>query len=383
MINITDKKKCSGCTACISSCKYGAITMKPDVFGFLYPHVDKTKCVECGLCVKVCPFNKNYSIEENLEVPYAYAARHININEVLSSQSGAAFIAISDFILSIGGVIYGVGYGENFKIEHRKAINKHEVSLFKGSKYVQSDLNGIFPQIKEELKKGINVLFVGTPCQTAGLRSFIPKRLKDNLYVVDLVCHGVAGPQMWKDFLIWAEKKYKKKILKVSFRDKRFGWHSCKETFYFDNSDNCVVSDYQIYSEKVIRLSCYVCPFCNTKRPSDLTISDFWGIEKITDKFNDNKGCSLILCNTEKGVKLFEKSKANMSILEVNLEQCLQPNLRYPTPYYEKRLELEKDYEKKGFNYITVKYGGLTLKRRIKLKLIKVYNKIISNMNGK
>ena len=154
MIDIKDKHDCCGCTACESICPHSAITMKPDVFGFKYPEVDKNKCVDCGLCDKVCAFNDNYDKTLNLPEPIAYAARHKEMSEIMKSRSGAAFVAISDWILDNGGVVYGAGYRGHFVVTHKRATTKEERDEFRGSKYVQSDLTGIFKQVREDLKNG-------------------------------------------------------------------------------------------------------------------------------------------------------------------------------------------------------------------------------------
>lgn len=220
MIQIKDKADCCGCTACASRCPKNAITMEPDTLGFKYPKVDLDKCIDCGLCEKVCAFNDNYDKSLNLKEPEIYAARHKDIHEIETSRSGAAFIAISDYILENGGIVYGVGYKDHFRVAHKRATTKEERNEFKGSKYVQSDLDGIFRQVKEDLKQGNTVLFSGTPCQTAGLNSYIGKKFRENLVLVDIVCHGVPSPYIWQDYLTYLENKYKSKIIKVNFRDK-------------------------------------------------------------------------------------------------------------------------------------------------------------------
>lgn len=234
MIKITDPKDCCGCTACASICAHDAITMEPDTLGFLYPKVDESKCVDCGLCDKVCQFNDNYDRSLNLEKPIAYAARHKDINEVMKSRSGAAFVAISDYILEQGGVIYGAGYKDHFRVAHKRATTKEERDEFRGSKYVQSDLTGVFRQVKEDLKNGLTVLFSGTPCQTSGLNAYVGKRLRENLILVDIICHGVPGPFLWRDYIAYLERKQGDQIVTVNFRDKElYGWKAHKESYIF------------------------------------------------------------------------------------------------------------------------------------------------------
>lgn len=234
MIRIVNKSQCCGCTACASICPHNAISMEPDVLGFLYPIVDEQKCTNCGLCEKVCAFNEHYDTSLNLSQPDAYAARHKNMQEVETSRSGAAFIAISDWILKKDGVIYGVGYTDHFRVVHKRATTREERDEFKGSKYVQSDLRGIFQQVKADLKSGRIVLFSGTPCQTSGLASYIGNKLRENLYLVDIVCHGVPGPFVWRDYIAYLEKKHGDRICWVNFRDKqKFGWKAHKESFKY------------------------------------------------------------------------------------------------------------------------------------------------------
>lgn len=234
MINIKDPKDCCGCTACVSVCAHNAITMKPTALGFLYPNVDTSKCVDCGLCEKVCQFNDDYDRSLNLSAPIAYAARHKDLNELMKSRSGAAFAAISDYILERGGVVYGAGYKDHFRVAHKRATTKEERDEFRGSKYVQSDLTGVFHSVKEDLKNGLIVLFSGTPCQTAGLNAFVGRKLRQNLVLVDIVCHGVPGPYLWRDYLSYLEKKENSDVCYVNFRDKEeYGWKNHVETIKF------------------------------------------------------------------------------------------------------------------------------------------------------
>ena len=234
MIEIKNPADCCGCTACASICAHNAITMKPDALGFLYPEVDKDKCVNCGMCEKVCAFNDHYDTSLNLEKPIAYGARHKDMHEIETSRSGAAFIAISDYILENGGVVYGAGYTDHFRVVHKRATTKEERNEFKGSKYVQSDMTGVFRQVKKDLRDGLTVLFSGTPCQTSGLNSYVGKRLRQNLFLVDIVCHGVPSPYMWRDYLSYLEEKQGSPICWVNFRDKqKYGWAAHHETFKF------------------------------------------------------------------------------------------------------------------------------------------------------
>lgn len=375
MIRIEHPEDCCGCTACASICPHNAISMKPDTLGFLYPEVDTEKCVDCGLCEKVCAFNDNYDTSLSLSQPDVYAARHKDMQEIETSRSGAAFIALSDWVIEHGGIVYGAGYTDHFRVVHKRAVSKEERNEFKGSKYVQSDLTGVFRQVKADLKAGLLVMFSGTPCQTAGLNSYVGKKLRENLYLVDIVCHGVPGPFIWRDYLAYLERKHGDKICWVNFRDKQlYGWTAHHESFKFVNGGGGKMTfTYTFYKHIMFRHSCGVCPYTNTHRPSDITLADFWGWEKTDPTFNvDDKGVSLVLINTEKGRKLFEAVKDNMNIIPVKLEDCLQPNLQHPSIIHPKRMDFERDYARKGFEYVMKKYGDMGWRYRVRRILGKV-----------
>ena len=378
MIQITDKSQCCGCTACASVCTHDAISMQPDVMGFLYPVVDNGKCVDCGLCEKVCAFNDHYDTSLNLPQPDAYAARHKDMKEVETSRSGAAFIAISDYILENGGVVYGAGYTDHFRVVHKRATTKEERDEFKGSKYVQSDMNSVFRQVKKDLKDGLTVLFSGTPCQTAGLNAYIGRKLREHLILVDIVCHGVPGPNLWRDYIAYLEKKQGDKICWVNFRDKQeYGWAAHRETFKFVKGGGKMIFTYLFYQHIMFRPSCRKCHFANTKRPSDITIADYWGWEKTDPDINkDDKGVSLILINTEKGRKLFDTIKDRMTEIPAELENCMQPNLLHPSVFNQKWKNFEKDYERKGFEYVMKKYGEDNWRHKVRKVLRRVKRKI-------
>lgn len=383
MVRIVDKSNCCGCTACACVCMHKAITMQPDALGFLYPVVDESKCTGCGLCEKVCSFQPNYDKSFNILVPDTYAVRHKQIEEIERSRSGAMFVAISDWILSLGGVVYGAGYTDHFRVVHKRATTTQERDEFRGSKYVQSDLTDIFYNVIDDLKAGSVVLFTGTPCQTSGLQSLLKiKRVPvEHLYLVDIVCHGVPGPFCWRDFLAYVEKKTGKQVQSVSFRDKlKYGWSAHKESFGFDDGST-YTSSYTFYQNIMFRRSCERCYFTNVQRPSDLTIADFWGWERVAPAFNaDNKGVNLVLVNTTKGQDLFKSIKTHINYIQTDISNCLQPNLQYPTAVHPYRESFEKDYQKYGFVYVAKKYGDLGLKykiRRLMQRCISIIRKLI------
>ena len=382
MIKITNPADCCGCTACASICNHNAISMQPDALGFLYPTVNVDKCTDCGLCEKVCAFHDNYDTSMNLSIPNAYAARHKNMKEVETSRSGAVFIALSDYIIEHGGVVYGAGYAEHFRVVHKRATTKEERDEFKGSKYVQSDLTGVFRQVKEDLKNDLIVLFTGTPCQTAGLHSFIGTKLRKNLFLLDIVCHGVPSPFVWDDYLKYLEDKHCSEICYVNFRDKqKFGWRAHKETFEFTGGIKKSFA-YSFYNHIMFRHSCNSCKYTNLRRPSDITIADFWGWQKTDSHINeDDKGVSLVLINTEKGKSLFDLVKAFMVVIPAKLENCLQPNLQYPSAIHPRRMQFEHEYRRRGFKYVFLKYGEEGWRHKVRVFLWKIRQFTMKKIN--
>lgn len=340
--------------------------MKPDDLGFLYPEIDTAKCIKCNLCDTVCSFNPHYDISSNFDQPQAYAVRHKNISEIETSRSGAAFIAISDLILNAGGVVYGAAFEDHFKVVHKRASSRKERDEFKGSKYVQSELGNTFKEILSDLRNDKTVMFSGTPCQTSGLRSFLKKANAptDNLYLIDIVCHGVPAPYIWRDYLLFTEKSQGQKATQVSFRDKSdHGWGAHYESFTFNNKKKYKDTYSYLFNAKIMfRHSCGKCYFANLARPSDITIADFWGWEKVDKSLNqDNKGISLVLVNSEKGAKLFAEVSKDINKLPVVPEQYLQPNLIAPTKINPSRDLFESEYKKYGFKHVAKKFGNTAL----------------------
>ena len=355
MIHIKDKSKCCGCTACASICNHHAILMKADSMGFKYPVVDKSKCVDCGLCVRVCAFNDNYDQSLQFNQPLAYAVRHKDMKEIMTSRSGAAFIAFSDDILSKGGVIYGAAFNNDFSVSHKRATTRNQRDEFKGSKYIQSDLSEIFKKVKEDLQAGNTVMFSGTGCQCAGLNKNKKKKLHQNLILIDIVCHGVSSTIVWKDYISYQERKLKSKIIKAEFRNKtERGWSSHFESLTL--SDNSIIlSDIfaKIYYQHIcLRPSCGKCHYCNLHRPSDITLADYWGFERTSPEFNaDNNGCSLVLINTEKGMELFKKSQKDINYIPAQLHNITQGHLERPTQLHSKSSLFSHLYPILGFSF--------------------------------
>lgn len=376
MIN-KNKYECSGCSACVSICAKSAIKMHPDKLGFLYPEVDTDLCVDCGMCEKVCDFHANYDLKNNLSEPILYAARQKDINQVQQSRSGGIFPALGDIILSKGGVIYGAGFDDGFRVVHNRAVSGVQRDEMRGSKYVQSDVSGIFPQVEKDLNNGVYVLFSGTPCQVAGLKRFLELRRVDcsNLLTCDIVCHGVPSPYVWRDYIKYIEKKYRSQVIKANFRDKRFGWKAHIESFELKNKKYISSDTYTnaFYKHIMFRHSCGNCPFTNFHRVGDITLADYWGIESIDKSINsDDLGVSLIMINSIKGMRYFNCICDQLNYIETTQDKCSQPNLIHPSLIDNRRNEFEEYFSLHGFKKTMEKFVFMGWKYNLNLTLLKI-----------
>ncbi|NZA40105.1 Coenzyme F420 hydrogenase/dehydrogenase, beta subunit C-terminal domain [Eubacterium callanderi] len=331
MINKIQIKECCGCTACKSICPQNAIQMKQNKEGFFYPVINENNCIECGFCTKVCQktikTSSNYPIET-----YAAFSKNEKIRSI--SSSGGIFGSIADYYLKNGYLVYGARFNESFEVIHAK-VNK-DVESFYGSKYVQSNLENVYISIKNELKDGKKILFIGTPCQVLGLNNFLKQKNcnKENLLLLDFICHGVPSPLILKNYLLELEKKYNSKIRKVSFRNKTYGWNlfSLKIEFYNNNTyiKNLKEDAYLQGFLKNLTLgeSCYKCKANNFRSNSDITLGDYWGVEKFLKdyNYNDDKGVSLLLINTLKGKKLINILSNKIVRKDINLQDAIKYN---------------------------------------------------------
>ena len=378
-----NKRDCCGCTACMNICPHNAIKMVEDEEGFTYPEIDETKCIKCGLCKNICAFNNGYKMNKRLNEPLVYAVKSKNDEVRMKSSSGGMFTIISDYVLENNGIVYGVKFDENFKAVHTRCETKKQRDKCRGSKYSQSDLNDTFSKVKEDLKKGKMVMFTGTPCQVAGINKFLERTDTSNLILVDIVCHCVPSPKLFGEYIRFCEKKNKSKIVEYYHRTKDKGWKALEKAIYQngkEDSKSLLSQAWNIifYSKLATRPSCYECRYTNIKRPSDITIADFWGIEKFNPEFADEKGVSLALLNTEKGKDIFDKIKNNIEYIQKNIEEAVEknPQLERNIRYDENERKIFwKDYKEKGIKYIIKKYGKCNFKRKLKRTIKKVIGK--------
>ena len=304
MINIKSKDLCCGCSACVNVCPKNCISFKEDNEGFLYPSVDVATCVDCGLCEKVCPvINKN----EEREPIHTCAVKHPDEKVRLSSSSGGVFTFLAERIIDEGGVVFGARFNNQWEVVHDYTETKEGLAPFRGSKYVQSNIGNSYALAESFLKNGRLVMFTGTPCQISGLKKYLGKEY-DNLLAVDVVCHGVPSPMIWRKYLEEvANLDGAGTVTSINFREKSTGWKNYSVAI--DSSRGQVISkfsenDYMraFLLNLSIRPSCYNCHAKAGCSGADLTIGDFWGIENMMPEYDDDKGVSIVLVGSSHGL---------------------------------------------------------------------------------
>ena len=316
-IVLADANYCTGCTACSSICPCDAIAMNQNSEGFFRPVINADRCTRCGLCVKTCPAI-NSVLPPSAPVAVC-AAMHADEEIRLKSSSGGIFSALAETTLAEGGVVFGAAFDEAFRVHHISVSNVDQLDQLRGSKYVQSDLEQIFKEVRDFLQIGRRVLFTGTPCQIAGLKRFLGTA--DSLLVcVDLICHGVPSPLTWKAYLKMLPVNLMKR---VSFRDKRKGWHAPWIRIESSSGTDVV---YQPFGDNSfgraflwnfgLGLSCYDCQFKNGKSGSDLTMGDFWGVGSVAPHLDDDKGVSILFVHSRKGQELIARSRLRCTPVE-------------------------------------------------------------------
>lgn len=345
---ISDPMFCCGCGACMNICPKYAISMESNENGFRYPKVDLEKCIDCGLCLQVCSYTKNKTPASRKK---AFAAAGVD-TDPMQSASGGLFASFAKHILSAGGVVYGCAMLQENNTLHPKHIRvdkESDLPLLKGSKYVQSDIGMAYREVRDDLKSERPVLFTGTPCQVEGLRGFLRKDY-DNLYTIDIICHGVPSIQMFRDYLLFVEGKEKKKVVDYKFRDKSGGWKlhgkmvleapdGKRETVFFEPEQS---SYYQMFlNSYTYRENCYQCPYAGDHRPGDITIGDYWCIDLVHPEllvenagpFDEKKGISCLIINNEQGQRLVEAFGSGIEKRESSFENAARYNgqLKHPS----------------------------------------------------
>ena len=389
MIEIKYKQDCSGCHACYNICRQQCIRMANDDDGFWYPVVNLEECTDCSLCEEVCPILCRNPVDNH---PVAYAC--INKDEHIRQQSssGGIFTLIAEREIDDNGIVFGAGFNDEFNVVHSWTDNLEGLGKFRGSKYVQSCIGDTYKEVGDFLKQDRQVLFSGTPCQIAGLRSYLGKEY-DNLFCADIVCHGVPSPKVWQRYKKQMEETHQAKAKRISFRHKNSGWKLFSISFLFDNNIeyrqklNADIFIQGFLKDLYLRPSCYACSFKTLKRQSDITLADFWGIENVMPDFDDDKGTSLVLLNSPKGAKIWATIADLIYCQKVDIQQAISNNpsavksvdANHKRDQFFEELDGAEDinkliakYTKVSFpmkTYVKVKGMLFRFKRRFKIKL--------------
>jgi coenzyme F420-reducing hydrogenase beta subunit len=380
------KEDCCGCGACVNVCPQNSIYFKPDENGFLFPEVDMNNCIDCDLCETVCAFQNGIPLGRH--AIKTYAAIHKNKNLLLPSSSGGVFSALAEIVFAKNGVVYGCAWDENLETEHICISSVKELHKLQGSKYVQSNIGKTFREAKAYLKNGKYVLFSGTPCQIAGLKSFLGKEY-ENLITAELVCHGVPNVAFFKSYIGWLENKLKGKIARFIFRDKSNWGMSCVGRVYLGNGEAREKIIYwpldPYYSHfmygHIYRESCYQCKYASTKRQGDFTLGDYWGIQKAHPEIDTNNGVSVLLVNSEKGLELVGKLQEYLYLTPSTFEQAALENgqLTKPIPQSDIRETVLSTWREGGFQAVADKFYKNNRKEIMRFHINRIIPKTIKS----
>lgn len=387
MINIIDKKECCGCNACGDICPKDAITYKTDIEGFWYPEVNMQRCIDCHLCEKVCPIiNVSEYKRNDYKEQICYAAENKNIEVVFDSTSGGLFSALANPIYRDGGYVGGAIFNDDFSVKHYISNDKNDLPKLRSSKYLESNLEGFFKQVKALLIQGEKVLVCGCPCQMTAMRSFLHKDY-ENLIIVDFICRGINSPKVWRKYLDSFEERYDSKVVYCKAKSKEYGWRNLTQKVILEDGRNIYeTKDTSNFTKGYLktgvycRPSCYDCQFKGFPRIADITIADFWGIEKYSKQLEKNLGTSLVMINSKKGETYFDTIKNRLNYLAVPFNSILigNPSLiqSLDLPLVD-RTEFFDDLDKMSFVQISKKYIYSSKKstiQRIKKSLKMIYH---------
>lgn len=389
MIKIEEKTRCSGCTACYAKCPVNAIKMVEDSEGFKYPQVDKKKCVDCGICEKVCPYITEYT-ENSLENLVAYGGWSKKTEYRKNGTSGGVFSNIAKYVIDNKGIVCGAIYDKNLEVRHDIIDAIEDICKLNGSKYVQSNLSHMFKTVKEYLEENTMILFTGTPCQVTGLLSFLGKQY-DNLITIDLACHGVPSPKVYRKYKNYLENKNRSNLKSINFRTKITGWKKYSTyTKYENGKEEIMYASKNPYvrgflQNVYLRPSCSNCISSKLPRNADITLGDFWGVENSYPELYNNEGTSLILVNSKKGEWLIEKILEDVFIKKCDIKLALKDNKAIissvqPSLHREKFF---KELDKLPFDKLSEKYfPKISIINRIYNKIKFLGSKIIKKINN-
>lgn len=362
---------CCGCEACANICPKNAISMQTGKLGCLFPAIDPNSCIECGLCEKVCQYKTTPTFSS---VDKVYAAANTDELALKKSASGGIFYSIAESFVADGGVVYGCSMeclDDKLSAVHIRVSSSDDLHKLQGSKYVQSEIRWIYKSVKKDLDNGIKVLFSGTPCQIGGLKSYFLNQQYDNLYVIDLICHGVPSNRFFQKYLDYQEKKLNCRIKDYTFRDKTIGWGLVgKMTVLTDKGKlktklipDKLSSYYNLFLRGLIyRDSCYECMYAQRNRVSDITIGDYWGIENEHPELlaenggslSKKNGISCVLVNSEKGENLLMKYGKKLQLYSSDFEKAARKNKQLNAP-----MNLDKDMREKIVHDYALGYSAV------------------------
>lgn len=332
---------CTGCGSCKAACGVHCIEMQYDERGFLYPYIDDERCVKCGGCERACPVLNRQSFPHAMK--QVFACRAANENIIKASSSGGLFTVFAEHILSRNGCVCGAAYDENFVVSHRVVDNISDLELLRSSKYVQSSTASALAELRKRNNEGKPIMFVGTPCQVAAAKRLLGARNEENHLFVEVVCHGVPSPMVYKKYVGELEMAAGARLVALNFRDKSNGWSAYTFHASFANGRSIIHDGHEdpyvsgFIDNLYLRECCFSCKFKAGQSGSDLTIGDFWGIDKVSpDLSQDNKGASLLCINTERGRLAFDAIKSQLCLtVETDLHHAVAKNpcLLHPTTY--------------------------------------------------
>lgn len=388
MIQISDKTKCCGCTACASVCPKNCILMQCDGEGFLYPVVDVDLCVNCGLCERVCSQLSEHEEERTDHAKYI-ACQNTNESVRKASTSGGMFGLLAEQVITSGGTIWAAGFDDAAIVVHKQARKLDELDDLYGSKYVQSDLKDTFKKIKQELNTSDKtVLFVGTPCQVEGLLYYLDEKEKESLITVDLVCYGVPSPGLYKEWIQDIAQKYGSNVSRVYFRDKKYGYAGVNVKVILQDGqaleDIVDVKTYTktMFSKIGLRPSCYKCVYRGRNKMSDFTIGDFWQIGDYSKQMDDDRGTSIVQINTKKGENLLNDISSE-KIRKIHVETLENDDLKskihkedYTFEIPKNRLQFFEDSGRMSYDELIQKYLPASRKDKMATVLKPIIHKM-------
>ncbi len=353
MSDVRDRATCTGCGACLKACKFGAMRMRRDDEGFLYPEIDDVRCTHCNACRRLCP------VDRAAERPWrqALAARAQDGDVREASSSGGVFTLLARQIHAQGGTVFGAAFAPDFTLRHIQADDEAGLAALRGSKYLQSDLGDAFAQVEAALQAGRKALFCGTPCQVAGLYAYLDDA-PERLTTIDLVCHGTPSPTVFAAYLVEMERQKGAKVTRFSFRDKQRGWKDFCVAATFDDGTTYAAGQTEdpfmiaFLRNLCLRPCCHQCPFSGEKRQADLTLADLWGAQQVLPDWDDDRGLSMVLIGSGQGQALFDAAASGMRQTPVDPLACLRfnPSITAPVPPHERRARFFAVFHKRGFS---------------------------------